>query len=322
MRVLLTGAAGFIGHKVAEMLAERGDEVLGVDNLNDAYDVKLKEWRLAKLRELSRFRFLRADIVDFKMMKEIFETEKFDAVINLAARAGVRASVKNPWVYVETNTVGTLNLLELSKDHGVKKFVLASTSSIYGLNSPPFSESMVTDTPLSVYAASKKGAEALTFSYHHLYDIDVTVFRYFTVYGPAGRPDMSIFKFIKLIAEGEPIPVFGDGNQERDFTYVDDIARGTIAGLRPLGYEVVNLGNNRPVKLNYVIGLIEEYLGKKAGIEYFPPHPADVPRTMADIGKAHALLGWTPEVPIEEGVRKAVEWYLDNREWARNVNVS
>ncbi len=322
MKILLTGAAGFIGYKVAQLLAERGDYVVGVDNLNDAYDVRLKEWRLENLRKLPYFHFEKADIVNLKKMREIFEREKFDAIINLAARAGVRASVEDPWVYVETNTTGTLNLLELAKDFGVKKFILASTSSIYGLQKPPFREDMPTDTPLSVYAASKKAAEALCYSYHHLYGIDVTVFRYFTVYGPAGRPDMSIFKFIKLIAEDEPIPVFGDGNQERDFTYVDDIAIGTIEGLKPLGYEVINLGNNRPVKLNYVISLIEQYLGKKARIEYYPPHPADVPATMADINKAMRILGWKPTVRIEEGLKRAVEWYLENRGWARYVKVS
>ena len=242
--------------------------------------------------------------------------------MNLAARAGVRASVENPWVYLETNIKGTLNLLELcslrspmrgaiprigatssyGKDFGVKKFLLASTSSIYGESEMPFREDQKTDFQLSPYAASKKGAESLAYTYHYLYGIDITIPRYYTVFGPAGRPDMSVFKFIHRIAEGLPIPVYGDGSQERDFTYIDDIARGSIAALKPLGYEVINLGSDRPVKLNHVIQLIEQYLGKKAQIEFQPRHPADVQATWADITRARELLGWRPLVSIEEGI--------------------
>ena len=259
-------------------------------------------------------------------MKEVFQQHDFDAVMNLAARAGVRASVENPWVYFETNVTGTLNLLELCKDFGVKKFLLASTSSIYGEGEMPFREDKRTDFQLSPYAASKKGAESLAHTYHYLYGIDITIPRYFTVYGPAGRPDMSIFKFIHRIAEGLPIPVYGDGSQERDFTYIDDIARGSIAALKPLpsssgqvGFEVINLGSDRPVKLNHVIHLIEKYLDKKAQIEYQPRHPADVQATWADITRARELLGWRPLVSIEEGIQRTVEWYIENREWIRNI---
>ena len=316
---LVTGCAGFIGSKISELLLERGDTAVGVDNLNDAYSPQLKEWRLAQIQKFPAFEFERLDITHFDALKELFQQHKFDAVMNLAARAGVRASVENPWVYVETNIKGTLNLLELCKDFGIKKFLLASTSSIYGEGEMPFSESQKTDFQLSPYAASKKGAESFAYTYHYLYGIDITIPRYYTVFGPAGRPDMSIFKFIHHIAEGLPIPVYGDGSQERDFAYIDDIARGSIAALKPLGFEVINLGSDRPVKLNHVIRLIEQSLGKKAQIEYQPRHPADVPATWADITRARELLGWRPLVSIEGGIQRTVEWYLENREWAKNV---
>ena len=317
--ILVTGCAGFIGSKISELLLERGDSVFGVDNLNDAYSPQLKEWRLAQIEKFPAFEFERLDITHLDALKELFQQHDFDAVMNLAARAGVRASVENPWVYLETNIKGTLNLLELCKDFGVKKFLLASTSSIYGEGEMPFCEDKRTDFQLSPYAASKKGAESLAYTYHYLYGIDITIPRYFTVFGPAGRPDMSIFKFIHRIAEGLPIPVYGDGTQERDFTYIDDIARGSIAALKPLGFEVINLGSDRPVKVNHVIHLIEQCLGKKAQIEYQPRHPADVPKTWADITRARELLGWRPLVSIEEGIQRTVGWYLENREWVKDV---
>ena len=318
-KYLVTGCAGFIGSRITELLLERGDTVVGVDNLNDAYPPPLKEWRLAQLQKFPSFEFEQRDITHFDALKELFQQYKFDAVMNLAARAGVRASVENPWIYFDTNIIGTLNLLELCKEFGVKKFLLASTSSIYGESEMPFREDQRTDFQLSPYAASKKGAESLAYTYHYLYGIDITIPRYYTVFGPAGRPDMSVFKFIHRIAEGLPIPVYGDGSQERDFTYIDDIARGSIAALKPLGFEVINLGSDRPVKLNHVIHLIEKYLEKKAQIEYQPRHPADVPKTWADITRAKELLSWRPLVSIEEGIQRTVEWYLENREWVRNV---
>ncbi len=320
MRILVTGAAGFIGAKTAELLLQDGHTVIGVDNLNDAYDPALKRWRLSQLEPYANFQFHQVDISEWEPTKQVFEAHlPYDAVINLAARAGVRQSVQNPWVYVATNTTGALNLLELCRLHGVSKYVLASTSSLYGNNERPFREDMPTDKPLSPYAASKKGAEALCHTYHHLYGLDISVLRYFTVYGPAGRPDMSIFRFIRWIAEGEPIQVFGDGLQERDFTYVDDIARGTIAALKPLGYEIINLGGDRPVSLKWIIETIENLLGKKAVWQTEPMHPADVKATWADITKARTLLGWEPQIGIEEGLRRSVEWYLTNREWAKEV---
>jgi UDP-glucuronate 4-epimerase len=320
----VTGCAGFIGWKVTEFLLAVGHTVVGVDNLNDAYDVRLKHWRLAQLEGKSGFAFHRLDITNQKELRELWEfrgTEPFDAVINLAARAGVRQSVENPWVYFETNVTGALNLLELCREYGVKKFVLASTSSLYGANNPrPFREDANTDGPLSPYAVSKKAAEALCYTYHYLYDLDVTVLRYFTVYGPAGRPDMSLFRFVQWISEGRPVIVYGDGKQSRDFTYVDDIARGTIAALSPLGYEVINLGSDESIVLNDAIRLVEELVEKKAAIEHRPRHPADVLATWADISKAEKLLNWWPRFTFREGVAQLVGWYQENQEWAKKVS--
>jgi len=321
MRVLVTGCAGFIGWKVCEYLLSAGYEVVGVDNLNDAYDVRLKRWRLVQLEGRREFVFRPLDICDRPAMEKVFrEDGPFDVVINLAARAGVRPSVENPWVYIETNVTGTLNLLELCHRFGVKKFVLASTSSLYGANNPrPFREDARTDGPLSPYAASKKAAEALCYTYHYLYGLDITVLRYFTVYGPAGRPDMSIFRFIRWIAEGESLLLYGDGSQSRDFTYVDDIPEGTLRALKPLGYEIINLGSDHPISLRELIGRIEELLGRKAQVLQRERHPADVPATWADISKAKTLLGWTPRTPLDKGLQQAVEWYIQNRSWAKEI---
>ena len=319
--VLVTGAAGFIGQKVAQFLLDDGHVVTGVDNLNDAYDVALKDWRLAQLQGRDNFRFHRLDIRDREALAGIFdESNPFDAVVNLAARAGVRQSVENPWVYVETNMTGTLNLLELCRQRGVKKFQLASTSSLYGAHNPmPCAEDADTNRPLSPYAASKKGAEALCYTYHYLYDLDVTVNRYFTVYGPAGRPDMSLFRFVQWIFEGKTLTVYGDGSQSRDFTYVDDIARGTIAGLKPLGFETINLGSDTPTVLIDVVRYIEERIGKKAEIEFQPRHPADVMATWADISQARKLLGWEPQLDWKRGVDNLIDWYRENRDWTAKV---
>ncbi|HEY2762226.1 MAG TPA: NAD-dependent epimerase/dehydratase family protein, partial [Pirellulales bacterium] len=314
-RYLVTGAAGFIGARVTRMLLDAGYEVVGIDNVNTAYDPRLKQWRLAQLTDSPRFKFQHVELTDFEALKQLFASPKqgesatsgesdsppFDAVLNLGARAGVQASTLDPWIYLRTNAEGTLNLLELCRQYGVEKFVLASTSSLYGADNPvPFSEDAKTDRPLSPYAASKKAAEAMSFTYHHLHQIDISVVRYFTVYGPAGRPDMSVFRFIRRIAEGESITVFGDGEQQRDFSYVDDIARGTIAAIKPLGFEIINLGSDRPVKLNKLIDQIAKLVGREPIIRRKPPHPADVLATWADVRKAEALLGWTPEVSLEE----------------------
>lgn len=328
-RYLVTGCAGFIASKVTELLLDAGHEVVGIDNLNDAYDTRLKEWRLTQFKERSSFRFSEVDITDLDTVSRHFsddatgvEGPPYAAVINLAARAGVRPSVKDPWVYHRTNGEGTLNLLDLCRQHGVKKFVLASTSSLYGAHNPvPFSEDADTNRPLSPYAASKKAAEAMAYTYHHLHGLDVTVFRYFTVYGPAGRPDMSVFRFVRWISKGEPITVFGDGNQQRDFTYVDDIARGTIAGLKPVGYEVINLGGDRPIPLSEIIRQIGQLTGREPIIEYRDAHPADVPATWANVQKAADLLGWKSEVSVEEGLRRSVAWYNENRDLANSLDL-
>jgi nucleoside-diphosphate-sugar epimerase len=318
---LVTGAAGFIASKVCELLLARGDTVIGIDNLNDAYDVRLKQWRLERLQGREGFAFHQGDIEDRSFVEDVVaRVDDVAAVVNLAARAGVRQSVENPWVYFETNVTGTLNLLDACVRHGIGKFVLASTSSLYGAdNARPYTESGNTDRPLSPYAASKKGAEALCYTYHYLYDIDVTVVRYFTVYGPAGRPDMSLFRFVQWISERKPVLVYGDGKQERDFTFVDDIARGTVAALTPLGYEIINLGSDEPVVLADAIALVEELVGEQAEIRREPRHPADVFATWADIGKAKRLLGWRPETYFREGVEKLVQWYGENRSWARDI---
>ncbi|WP_456436176.1 GDP-mannose 4,6-dehydratase [Thermovibrio ammonificans] len=320
--VLLTGAAGFIGYRTAKLLLEKGYKVIGVDNLNNYYDPKLKEYRLNLLKENRNFKFYRLDIENFEALKVVFEENSFEGVINLAARAGVRYSIENPFVYETTNSLGTLNLLELMKEFGLKKFVLASTSSLYAGQPMPFKEDLPVNTPISPYAASKKAAEVMSYTYHYLYGFDVTVVRYFTVYGPAGRPDMSIFRFMKWIDEGRPVEVYGDGTQSRDFTYVDDIAEGTIRAYETeTGYEIINLGGNRPHQLKEVIRLIEEYLGKKAEIIYKPFHKADLKATWADITKAREILGWEPKVPLEEGLRRTVEWHKENRDFLREITL-
>lgn len=324
--ILVTGCAGFIGWKVSEQLLDEGMNAVGIDNLNDYYDPRLKEWRLAQLkakgaggRSRAEFNFNQCDISDFDSVKAVFTNHKIDAVINLAARAGVRASLEDPWVYLDTNTKGTLNLLECCKEYSVHKFILASTSSLYGLNGMPFREADKTDTPLAPYSATKKGAEVLCYSYHYLYGLDISIPRYFTVYGPAGRPDMSIFIFIKNIDNGIPITVFGDGKQQRDFSYIDDIAHGTLKCLQPFGYEIFNLGNDNPVELMYVINLIEDILGKRAVMKFSPRHPADVFATWADIEKSRNKLNWYPKTTIEEGIKKTVQWYNENRAFVNSL---
>lgn len=316
---LITGAAGFIGARTSTLLIEQGHTVVGIDNVNDAYDPRIKEYRLKKLQALKGFKFHKADISE-KSSIELFKNEKIDGVINLAARAGVRFSVENPWAFLESNTTGTLNMLEVCRQFGCKKFILASTSSIYGENPVyPTPETASSSEPIQPYAASKKGAETMAYAYHHLYDIDVTVVRYFTVYGPAGRPDLAIFRFVKWIIEGEPIRINGDGNQSRGFTYVDDIARGTIAALKPLGYEVINLGGHEVVTINELVEIVEELTGKKANVQYGPPNLADVSMNYADVTKAKNLLGWNPQVDLRDGIKNLIDWYYAEREWAKNI---
>ncbi|HSK19844.1 MAG TPA: NAD-dependent epimerase/dehydratase family protein [Longimicrobiales bacterium] len=320
-RYIITGTAGFIGSNVAAQLLDAGQDVIGIDNLNDAYDVRLKRWRLDQLERREGFRFEHLDLLDRDRLGQLFrEARGYDAVLNLAARAGVRPSVENPWIYNDANNTATLNLLDLCVKHGVEKFVLSSTSSLYGGdNARPFVETANTDRPLSPYAATKKAAEAMCYTYHYLHGLDVTVFRYFTVYGPAGRPDMAPFRFVQWIREGRTVHVFGDGTQERDFTFVEDVARGTIAGLQKVGYEIVNLGSDEPSLLSEMIALIEEATGQPAKLEYSPAHKADVRATWANIDKAASLLGWRPRTDLREGLRRTVDWYEENREWAKDI---
>jgi UDP-glucuronate 4-epimerase len=325
-KYLVTGAAGFIASQVSKQLLDKGERVVGVDNLNDYYDVRLKNWRLEQLKahpNTENFSFARLDIEDQAKLIDLFQGEgPFDAVLNLAAGVGVRYSIENPHIYLSTNAEGTLNLLECMRAHGCKKLVLASTSSLYAGQKMPFTEDLAVNEPLSPYAASKKAGELMAYSYHKLYQMDVSVVRYFTVFGPAGRPDMSPYRFIKWIAEEETIQMFGDGSQSRDFTYVDDIARGTIAATQDVGYEIINLGGGRnPIPLNTIISKLEQLLDKKAKIDHKPFHVADLMETWADISKAKTLLGWEPQVSLEEGLEKSVQWYTNNQDWLKGIIV-
>lgn len=317
---LVTGVAGFIAARTTQLLLDAGHAIVGVDNLNDYYDVRLKEHRLAQLRDRPNFTFVRLDIEQLPSLEPLFTQHKFDAVLNLAARAGVRYSLENPFVYLATNAQGTLNLLELMRRHGVRKHVMASSSSLYAGQKMPFNEELPVNTPISPYAASKKAAEVMAYSYHHLYQIDSTILRYFTVYGPASRPDMAQARFIKWIDEGTPIHLFGDGSQSRDFTFVDDIARGTVAALTLPGYEIINLGGGRnPVMITTMIEKLEALLGKKAIVDRQPFHTGDIKETWADITKADQLLGWKPKIDIDQGLRLCVEWYRSNRSWLKDL---
>lgn len=321
--VLVTGCAGFIASRTCQLLLEQGHTVVGIDNLNNYYDVTLKNHRLAWLKDHPTFQFMKADIESADIVDELFAQHRFSAVLNLAARAGVRYSMENPQVYMTTNAMGTLHLLEAMKKYGCQKMVLASTSSLYAGQEMPFVEDLPVNTPISPYAASKKSAEAMAYAYHHLYGLDISVLRYFTVYGPADRPDMAIHRFIQWIDRGQPITVFGDGQQARDFTYVDDIARGTLLAMKPLGYEIVNLGGGRqPVELNSIIERIEKLLGRKAEIDRRPTFKADMKFTWADISKAARLLQWEPVTSIDEGLGKCVKWYRQNAPWSATIDLN
>ena len=319
---LVTGAAGFIASRVIELLLEAGHSVIGVDNMNDAYDVRMKEYRLRKLVQLPNFFFHQLDIAERSTFEfnSPLRRHSYNAVINLAARAGVRQSVENPWVYLDTNITGTLNLLEFCRELAINKFILASTSSVYGSNAPlPTPETFNSDYPLQAYAATKKSAEVLCYVYHYLHGLDVTIFRYFTVYGPSPRPDMVMFRFTQWITEGRTVRVNGDGEQSRGFTYIDDIARGTILGLKPIGYEIINLGGHEVIRINELIRMLESITGRTAHIEYYPAHPADMATNWADTEKAHTLLGWEPAVSLQKGISSLVDWYNAERSWASEI---
>jgi len=311
VRILVTGAAGFIGYHLSARLLERGDSVVGVDNFNAYYDVSLKEARLARLSGRRGFEVVRADIADREAMERVFASGRFDAIVNLAAQAGVRYSVENPHAYVESNVVGFLNVLEGARRHGTGHLVFASTSSVYGLGTDlPYRESADTDHPISLYAATKKSNEVMAHAYAHLFGIPTTGLRFFTVYGPWGRPDMALFKFTRGILDGTPIPVFNEGRMVRDFTYVDDIVEGVVRVIdRPAPYRIFNIGNHRRVELLDYIRAFEKALGKEAKLDLLPMQPGDVRATEADTAALQEATGFHPATPVEEGVRRFVAWY-------------
>jgi nucleoside-diphosphate-sugar epimerase len=321
MKILITGCAGFIGHKACEEFLNKGYEVCGIDNLNDYYDVQLKLLRLKTLNNNKRFIFKKIDISNKNSVEKIVKNFLPNVIINLAARAGVRASIVDPNIYFEVNTIGNLNLLESAKKYKVQKFILSSTSSLYAGQKMPFTESLSVNEPMSPYSASKKSAEVTCYTYHYLYGIDITILRYFTVYGPWGRPDMSIFRFIKQIDEGKKMIVYGDGSQSRDFTYIDDITKGTFLANKNLKFEIINLGNDEPHELKEAISIIENSLGKKAKIVYKPFHPSDMKATWANIEKAKKLLKWEPIVSFNEGMKKTIEWYIENKKQISKIKI-
>lgn len=312
MNFLVTGGAGFIGSHVCERLLLSGHAVWAFDDLNAFYDPQLKRRNLRQIQSLAKpFVFVQGDLTERRALDELLEQAKFDQIIHLAARAGVRPSLEEPALCQRVNVEGTANLLEAARLAGVRKFVLASSSSVYGVNAKvPFAESDPVFSAISPYAASKLAAEALGHVYHHVYGLDVVLLRFFTVYGPRQRPDLAIYKFAKLIRAGQPIPVFGDGSTARDYTYISDILDGIMACTRKeFGYDIFNLGESQTVKLNRLIELLEAALGKKAAIARQPLQPGDVPLTCADISKARQRLGYEPRVPIEEGIPRFVEWF-------------
>jgi UDP-glucuronate 4-epimerase len=328
-KYLVTGAAGFIGFHVSRRLAERGEHVVGLDNINDYYDVRLKEDRLAQLAGLEGFSFRKLDLADRCRLADLFASESFDIVIHLAAQAGVRYSLENPHAYIESNLVGFTNILEGCRHAGVKHLAYASSSSVYGANTRmPFSVHHNVDHPLSLYAATKKANELMAHTYGHLYGLPTTGLRFFTVYGPWGRPDMALFKFTRAILAGEPIDVYNAGQMRRDFTYIDDIVQGVIAtadrtatpntgwssehpdpATSSAPWRIYNIGNNRPEELLHVIEVLEQCLGRKAKRNLLPMQPGDVPATYADVDDLTRDTGFTPHTPVEEGVRRFVEWY-------------
>jgi UDP-glucuronate 4-epimerase len=327
--VLVTGAAGFIGSQLSKRLLDSGIDVVGLDNLNPYYSVKLKEDRLAQFEGHPRFNFARLDLADRAGMERLFAANRFDVVVNLAAQAGVRYSLKNPQAYIEANIVGFTNILEGCRHHGVKHLVFASSSSVYGANTKmPFSVHDNVDHPVSLYAASKKANELMAHTYSHLYGLACTGLRFFTVYGPWGRPDMALFLFTDAILNGRPIQVFNHGRMQRDFTYIDDIVEGVVrvmgrlpapntawSGDRPdpgtsyAPYKIYNIGNNQPVELNTFIATIESVLGRTSQKEFLDMQPGDVPATYADVDDLVADVGFKPATPIREGIERFVAWY-------------
>ncbi|MGH7491750.1 MAG: GDP-mannose 4,6-dehydratase [bacterium] len=315
MKCLITGGAGFIGSHLSERLLAHGYEITGLDSFNDYYDPRLKRANVEPLLGKPGYTLAEMDILDFAGLQNLFERQKFDALVHLAARAGVRPSIAQPHLYEKVNMEGTLNLLELTRRHGIGKFIFASSSSVYGENPKvPFSEDDRVDFPISPYAATKKAGEELCFTFHHLYGLKITCLRFFTVYGPRQRPDMAIDKFTKLIDAGEKVPMYGDGTSRRDYTYITDIIDGIEKSINACSsYHIYNLGESRTIELRELIHLIQESLGKKAIIEQLPAQPGDVPITYADISKARREIGYQPQVNISTGIQRFVEWYSQHR---------
>jgi UDP-glucuronate 4-epimerase len=315
MRYLVTGGAGFIGSHLVERLLREGHHVICVDNLDNFYNPEIKRANLKIALQNPRFRFIEGDIRDENTLEKIFQEEEIERIAHLAARAGVRPSIQTPLLYADVNLRGTLNLLEACRKFRVRRFVFASSSSVYGNNPKvPFSETDSVDHPISPYAATKKAGELLCYTYHHLYGIDIACLRYFTVYGPRQRPEMAIHQFTRFIDEGKKVSLFGDGNSRRDYTYIDDAIEGTLAALaKEHGYEVYNIGESQTCSLSQLLQWIEEGLGKKAQVEYLPEQPGDVQRTWADIRKAGERLGYQPRMDMREGLGRFIQWYREEK---------
>lgn len=312
LKFLITGGAGFIGSHIVDELLFLGEEIIVIDNFNTYYDPKIKWVNISNAQKNPDFKLFEGDILDKKLLDEIFSSFNIDILIHLAAQAGVRGSIKNPELYTEVNVMGTLNLLEMCKKYKIKKMIFGSSSSIYGNTPVPFNENNIVDKPISPYAATKKAAELLCYTYHHLYKVPIICLRFFTVYGPRQRPEMAIYKFTKLINNNEPLPIYGDGNSSRDYTYITDILDGIKSAIKKdLDFEIINLGSSDPIKLIDLVNLIQQKMGKKANLMFLPPQSGDVERTYADISKAERLLGYSPKVDIKDGIEKFVNWYLN-----------
>ncbi|TFH46436.1 MAG: SDR family NAD(P)-dependent oxidoreductase [ANME-2 cluster archaeon] len=318
--ILVTGAAGFIGYHTCRSLLERGDNVIGFDNLNDYYDVALKQERLKQLEPYENFIFVKGDLTDFDDLEAVFQKHKIDVVCNLAAQVGVRNSIIDPFAYQKSNIEGFLNIIEFSKRHNIDNFVYASSSSVYGNNKKvPFSESDPVDNPISIYAATKKADELMAHSYSHLFKLNCTGLRFFTVYGPWGRPDMAVFKFTRAIIAGDEIELYNFGNMKRDFTYIDDIVQGIVASIdNPMRYGIFNLGNSNTVELEYLVKCLEKELGIMAKKKLLPLQAGDMLETFADVSSAREKLGFEPKIGIEDGIRMFVEWYRSYIEQHKN----
>lgn len=310
--ILITGGAGFIGSHLVDKLLEKKLEVVVIDDFNDFYDPKIKRKNVSSHLKNKNYKLFEGDICNIDFLKNVFSKFPFKIIVHLAARAGVRPSLKNPLLYERTNGIGTLNLLECARENKIKNFIFASSSSVYGINSKvPFSETDPIEKPISPYASTKRANELMCYTYHHLYNMNITSLRFFTVYGPRQRPEMAIYKFTNLIYHNKPVSIFGDGKTKRDFTYIEDIIEGVLSSIEKcLPFEIINLGESKTIELLELVKFIEKNLGKKAELNFLPPEPGDVPITYADISKAKKILGYDPKFPIEEGIKKFTEWFI------------